>query len=43
MNEAIRANDERLTATELTDLVQRFDAATRAIAAARAALRQENR
>ena len=43
VNEAIRANDERLTATELTDLVQRFDAATRAIAAARAALRQENR
>jgi N-acetylated-alpha-linked acidic dipeptidase len=38
VNEAIRANDERLTATELADLAQRFSAATRAIAAARAAL-----
>ena len=43
VNEAIRANDERLTASELTDLAQRFDAATRAIAAARAALRQDVR
>jgi N-acetylated-alpha-linked acidic dipeptidase len=38
VNEAIRANDERLTATELADLAQRFEAATKAIAAARAAL-----
>jgi N-acetylated-alpha-linked acidic dipeptidase len=38
VNEAIRANDERLTATELADLAQRFEAATRAIVAARAAL-----
>jgi N-acetylated-alpha-linked acidic dipeptidase len=38
VNEAIRANDERLTVTELADLAHRFDAATTAIAAARAAL-----
>ena len=38
VNEAIRANDEQLTTRELADLAQRFDAATRAIAAARAAL-----
>jgi N-acetylated-alpha-linked acidic dipeptidase len=38
VNEAIRANDERLTTTELADLAQRFEAATQAIAAARAAL-----
>jgi N-acetylated-alpha-linked acidic dipeptidase len=38
INEAMRANDERLTSTELTDLAQRFDAATRALAAARSAL-----
>jgi N-acetylated-alpha-linked acidic dipeptidase len=38
VNEAVRANDERLTATELTDLARRFEAATRAIADARAAL-----
>lgn len=38
VNEAIRANDERLTATEITDLAQRFDAATRAIVAARTAI-----
>ena len=38
VNEAIRANDERLTVTEITDLAQRFDAATRALAAARAVL-----
>ena len=38
VNEAIRAGDERLTAAEITDLAQRFDAATRALAAARAAL-----
>ncbi|MEO5816558.1 MAG: M20/M25/M40 family metallo-hydrolase [Gemmatimonadaceae bacterium] len=41
VNEAIRANDESLTATELTDLAQRFDAATRALAAARAAIAQQ--
>ena len=39
VNEAMRANDERLTASELADLAQRFDQATRAIAGARAALR----
>ena len=39
VNEAIRANDERLAASELTDLAQRFDLATRALVAARAALR----
>ncbi len=38
VNEAIRANDQRLTVTEITDLAQRFDRATQAIAAARAAL-----
>ena len=38
VNEAVRANDETRTGVELTDLTQRFDAATRAIAAARAAL-----
>jgi N-acetylated-alpha-linked acidic dipeptidase len=40
VNEAIRANDEALTANELADLAQRFDAATRALAAARAAIVQ---
>jgi N-acetylated-alpha-linked acidic dipeptidase len=39
VNEAIRAGDERLVAGELADLAQRVTAATRAIAAARAALR----
>jgi N-acetylated-alpha-linked acidic dipeptidase len=39
VNEAIRANDQRLAASELTDLAQRFDLATRALAGARAALR----
>ena len=39
VNEAIRANDERLAASELTDLAQRFDRATGALVAARAALR----
>jgi N-acetylated-alpha-linked acidic dipeptidase len=39
VNEAIRANDERLAASELTDLAQRFDRATQALASARAALR----
>ncbi len=39
VNEAMRANDERLTASELADLAQRFDQATRAISGARAALR----
>ena len=38
VNEAIRANDERLTTSELADLAQRFEGATRSIAAARAAL-----
>ncbi|HEX5973042.1 MAG TPA: M20/M25/M40 family metallo-hydrolase [Gemmatimonadaceae bacterium] len=38
VNEAIRANDEPLTTKELADLAQRFEAATRAIVAARAAL-----
>ena len=38
INEAIRANDPALTEREIADLAQRFDAATRAIAAARAAL-----
>jgi len=38
VNEAIRANDEQLTTKEIADLAQRFAAATRAIAAARAAL-----
>jgi N-acetylated-alpha-linked acidic dipeptidase len=38
VNEAIRAGDQDLTQAELTDLVQRFDAATRAVAAARAVL-----
>jgi N-acetylated-alpha-linked acidic dipeptidase len=38
VNEAIRANDEGLTTRELADLAQRFDLATRALAAARAAL-----
>ncbi len=39
VNEAIRANDERLTAAEIADLAQRFDLATRALATARAAIR----
>ena len=39
INEAIRARDEALTGRELTDLVQRFDAATAALERARAALR----
>lgn len=38
VNEAMRANNESLTTTELADLAQRFDMATRALAAARAAL-----
>jgi N-acetylated-alpha-linked acidic dipeptidase len=38
VNEAIRANDEQLTTKEIADLAQRFEAATRAIVAARAAL-----
>jgi N-acetylated-alpha-linked acidic dipeptidase len=40
VNEAIRANDEPLTTSELTDLAQRFDLATRALAAARVAITQ---
>jgi N-acetylated-alpha-linked acidic dipeptidase len=39
INEAIRARDEALTGREITDLVQRFDAATAALERARAALR----
>jgi N-acetylated-alpha-linked acidic dipeptidase len=39
VNEAIRAGDQSLTSTELNDLAGRFDAATRALAAARAAIR----
>ena len=38
INEAIRGNDEELTTREIADLAQRFEAATRAIAAAREAL-----
>ena len=38
VNEAMRANDQQRTASELTDLAQRFDLATRALVAARTAL-----
>ena len=38
VNEALRANDERLTGTEIADLATRFAGATRALASARAAL-----
>jgi N-acetylated-alpha-linked acidic dipeptidase len=38
VNEAIRAGDEGLTRSELADLAQRFQAATRALSVARAAL-----
>ena len=38
VNEALRANDERLTREEIADLAQRFGAATRALTAARSAL-----
>jgi N-acetylated-alpha-linked acidic dipeptidase len=38
VNEAIRAEDERLTTDELADLARRFDAAASALAAARASL-----
>jgi N-acetylated-alpha-linked acidic dipeptidase len=37
VNEALRANDERLTEAEIADLARRFGGATRALAAARAA------
>ena len=37
VNEALRANDERLTGDEIGDLARRFGAATRALADARAA------
>ncbi len=37
VNEALRANDERLTGEEIADLARRFGAATRALADARAA------
>ena len=40
VNEAIRANDERLTSEELADLARRFGAATSALARARAALEE---
>jgi N-acetylated-alpha-linked acidic dipeptidase len=40
VNEALRANDQRLTGDEMADLARRFDAATEALAAARAALRE---
>jgi N-acetylated-alpha-linked acidic dipeptidase len=40
VNEAIRSRDARLAASELTDLVQRFDAASGALASARASLRR---
>ena len=39
VNEAIRANDEALTRTEIEDLASRFDRAAQALADARAALR----
>jgi N-acetylated-alpha-linked acidic dipeptidase len=38
INEAIRTGDEALTRSEIADLATRFDAATRALAEARAAL-----
>lgn len=38
VNEAIRANDEQLTHTELADLAHRFEAASRALVDARTAL-----
>ena len=38
VNEALRANDQRLTGEEMTDLARRFEAATRALTAARTAL-----
>ena len=38
VNEALRANDERLTGVEIADLAQRFGSATRALVAARTAL-----
>jgi N-acetylated-alpha-linked acidic dipeptidase len=38
VNEAIRAQDERLTGDELADLARRFDDAARALAAARTSL-----
>jgi N-acetylated-alpha-linked acidic dipeptidase len=38
VNEAIRGSDQRLTSEELADLARRFDAATRALATAHAAL-----
>jgi N-acetylated-alpha-linked acidic dipeptidase len=40
VNEAIRANDERLTSEELADLARRFGAATSALARARAVLEE---
>ncbi|MGH2899001.1 MAG: transferrin receptor-like dimerization domain-containing protein, partial [Solirubrobacteraceae bacterium] len=39
INEAIRANDETLTRSEIADLASRFERAARAVADARAALR----
>ena len=39
VNEAIRANDARLTTTEVEDLTARFEGAAQAVADARDALR----
>jgi hypothetical protein len=39
VNEAIRANDERLTKAEVEDLAARFEHAAQAVADARDALR----
>jgi N-acetylated-alpha-linked acidic dipeptidase len=38
VNEAIRANNERLTSSELVDLAHRFDVATEALVSARRSL-----
>jgi N-acetylated-alpha-linked acidic dipeptidase len=43
INEALRANDERLTGVEIADLATRFASATRALASARAALGEGER
>ena len=39
VNEAIRSGDQALTQREILDLAKRFDAATAAVEAARAALK----
>jgi N-acetylated-alpha-linked acidic dipeptidase len=41
VNEAIRANDQELAISEMADLARRFDVATRALADARSALREQ--